>query len=128
MEPTGWISIHRKLRQHWLWQDPVKLKWWLDILLSVNHTEAKVNLGYELFDCKKGQSLKSLKRWGDEWGVSKDTARNFLKLLEKDKMITLENVGKSTRLTVCKYDSYQQGLHDGQTQSKRKANASSPKQ
>lgn len=123
MEALGWISIHRKLKEHWLWQNPVKLKWWLDILLSVNHTDVKVNIGYQLFDCKRGQSIKSLQGWGESWGVTKDSARNFLRLLEKDGMITLENLSKTTRLTVCKYDSYQTVLHAEPTQAKRKPNA-----
>jgi hypothetical protein len=123
METLGWISIHRKLKEHWLWQDPVKLKWWLDILLSVNHSDAKVNIGYQLFECKRGQSIKSLQKWGEGWGVTKDTARNFLKLLEKDGMITMENLSKTTRLTVCKYDSYQTSLHTEPTPEQRKPNA-----
>ena len=120
---SGFISLHRKIKDHWIWQDERKLKWWLDILFSVNHSGNKVNIGYELFECKRGQSVKSLKNWADGWNVSKDTARNFFKLLVKDKMITLENLTKTTRLTVCNYDSYQLNIHDKQTQSKRKPNA-----
>lgn len=119
----GFIILHRQLKEHWIWKDPVKLKWWIDILLTVNFEDKKVNIGYEIFDCKRGQCLRSLSNWAEKWNVSKDTVRNFLKLLEKDYMILHENIGKSTRITVCKYDSYQQGLHDEQTQSKRKANA-----
>ena len=123
-ELVGWIRIHRQIKEHWLWQDPVKLRWWLDILISVNHAPKKVNIGNELIDCLRGQSVKSLKTWADEWKTSKDTARNFLKLLEKDNMITLENLTVSTRLTVCKYGDYQADLHDEQTQSERVPNAS----
>lgn len=118
----GWISLHRKVKEHWLWKDPQKFQWWIDILLSVNHTACKVNLGNDLIDCGVGQSVKSLQTWAFEWRVSKDTVRNFFKLLEKDKMVKLENVKISTRITVCNYDSYQQGLHGKQTGGKRQAN------
>lgn len=119
----GWISIHRAIQDNWIWKDANKLKWWLDILLTVNTSKAKVNIGNCVFDCNRGESLLSLQSWANRWSVSKDTARNFLKLLEKDKMIvlsTLHGVGgvnshKTTRLTVCKYDSYQQSLHVKQT-------------
>ena len=124
----GWIRMHRSIQKHWIWKDSTKLKWWIDILLTVNYDDAKVNIGYEIFDCKRGQSIMSLKNWADRWKTSKDTARNFLKLLEKDSMILHENIGKSTRITVCNYDSYQSDLHDSQTQTKRKPNANSPKQ
>jgi len=119
----GWISLHRKIKEHWVWQDPKKFQWWVDILMDVNHQGRTVNVGNALFECKRGESVKSLKTWADQWKVSKDTARNFLKLLQKDKMITTENLKKTTRLTVCNYDDYQQVLLNGQTTGKRKPNA-----
>lgn len=122
----SWLKIDRKIQSHWIWKDPQKLKWWLDILLTVNYTDNKVLIGFDIFECKRGQSVLSLKSWGDKWGVSKDTVRNFFKLLEKDSMITLESLTKTTRITICNYELYQSDLHEEQTQSKRKANASSP--
>lgn len=119
----GWISLHRSVQEHWLWKNPVKLQWWLDILLNVNHKDKKVNIGNDLIDCDRGQSIMSLQNWGKRWDVSKDTVRNFLKLLQKDNMILLENLSKTTRLTVCNYDKYQPQIHDDQTQSKRNPNA-----
>lgn len=111
----GWISLHRSIRDHWIWQDPNKLRWWLDILMSVNHEDTKVNVGFQLFECKRGQSIMSLQSWAKRWEVSKDTVRNFFVLLAKDKMIHTENLSKTTRLTVCNYDTYQDRLHDKQT-------------
>lgn len=119
----GWISLHRKVKEHWLWKDPVKFQWWIDVLLSVNHADTKVNLGNKLFECKRGQSVKSYKTWGEGWRVSKDTAKNFFRLLETDKMVSLENLVKSTRLTVCNYDTYQVVLPACNTQGRRKADA-----
>lgn len=116
---TGFISIHRALQSHWIWQDANKLKWWLDILLTVNHTPCDVIIGNEIFTCERGQSLLSILSWAERWKVSKDTARNFLKLLEKQHMVECVSIGKSTRLTVCKYDDYQTRLHVKQTHSVR---------
>jgi len=122
MKDQGWISLHRKIRDHWIWKDPVKLKWWIDILMEVNHSDNMVNLGNQLIECKRGQSVMSLSSWAKRWGVTKDKARNFFVLLEKDNMITRENVVKSTRITVCNYNSYQDVSHANQTQTKRKLN------
>jgi hypothetical protein len=119
----GWIKLHRKVIDHWIYKDPLKFHWWIDILLMVNHEDNKVNIGFELFDCKRGQSIMSLKNWADRWNINKDTARNFLKLLEKDGMIIHENLSKTTRLTVCNYEDYQVNLHDKQTTNKRQTNA-----
>jgi len=120
---SGWIRLYRSIKKHWIWQDPIKFQWWIDILLSVNHSGKKVNIGYDIFDCEPGQSIKSLKNWADEWNVSKDTVRNFFTLLKKDRMIIAENLKKTTRITVCNYDDYQSSLHAKQTRSKREANA-----
>lgn len=122
MKDQGWISLHRKIRDHWVWKDPIKLKWWIDILMEVNHSDNMVNLGNQLIECKRGQSVMSLSSWAKRWGVTKDKARNFFVLLEKDNMITRENVVKSTRITVCNYNSYQDVSHASQTQAKRKLN------
>jgi len=122
----GWIKLHRKITEHWIWKDPVKFQWWIDMLLMANHADVKVNIGLELYECKRGQSVLSLKSWGERWRVSKDTVRNFFVLLAKDNMIISENLQKSTRVTICNYDIYQSDLHVKQTQSKRRANANSP--
>ena len=121
---TGYICMFRSIKKHWIWDDPIKLKWWLDILLSVNYSKEiqKVNIGYNLVECGRGQTIKSLQTWSNEWKVSKHTVRNFLELLKKDTLITTENLKKTTRLTVCNYDFYQTNLHDGETTRKRKGN------
>jgi hypothetical protein len=120
---VGWIKIHRTIQDHWIWQDERKLKWWLDILLSANHEEKKVNIKMQLLTCGRGQTIRSLKGWADRWGVSKDSARAFMNLLEKDHMITHENLTKTTRITICNYEDYQSTEHDRTPKTKRKPNA-----
>lgn len=121
----GYICIFRSIKNHWIWNDEKKFKWWMDILLTVNYSKEiqKVNIGNQLYECGRGQSIRSLQNWSSEWNVSKDTARNFLALLQNDNMIVLESLIKTTRITVCNFDSYQTILHDKQTQTKRKPNA-----
>ena len=117
----GWIKLHRQVRDNWIWKDPIKFQWWIDMLMMANHADSKVNIGLELFECNRGQSILSLRSWGERWNVSKDTVRNFFVLLAKDKMIIAENMNKTTRITICNYDVYQSSLHDEQTGSRRLA-------
>jgi hypothetical protein len=103
---SGYICLHRSIREHWIYEDATKLKWWLDILMECNHSDRKVSIGFELIECRRGQSLNSLLTWSQMWRVDKSTVRRFLKLLEADGMVKSENVKKTTRLTVCNYDDY----------------------
>jgi hypothetical protein len=102
----GFIKVFRSIRKHWLWKDSERLKWWIDILLEVNHSPQKVIIKGTLFDCDRGQSLQSLQTWAKAWRVSIKRVRTFFELLEKDQMIVTKSVGKTTRLTVCNYDTY----------------------
>jgi hypothetical protein len=119
----GWIKIHRKLSEHWIYQDSNYLHWWIDILLSANFEDKKVLIKGALYDCKRGQSVYSLDTWAKRWNTDKSKVRRFLSMLETDGMITLENISVSTRLTVCKYECYQDERHADETQVKRKRNA-----
>lgn len=120
---AGFILLHRRVRDHWVWDDPVKLKWWLDILMECNHEGKKFNIGFDLIECNRGQTVNSLMTWGKRWGVDISTVRRFFKLCESDHMIVTENLQKTTRLTVCNYDSYNDPKQAKQTQSNPKANA-----
>ena len=119
----GWIMLHRKIRGHWIWDDPVKLRWWMDMLLEANHADGVVNIGMQLIDCRRGQSVRSLQGWAKRWMVSKSTVRNFFDLLKKDKMIDTENITVTTRVTILNYEDYQKVEHAKKPQRKRKANA-----
>lgn len=119
---TGWIKIDRNIVNHWLWKDPIKLKWWIDILMTVNFKDAKVLLGNQVVECKRGQSLLSLQSWADRWKVDKSKVRRFFILLQSEEIINTESVQKTTRLTVLKYDSYQSNGNDDETKVKHKRN------
>jgi hypothetical protein len=106
---SGWIKLHRQIRNHWVFKNANYFKAWVVIISEVNHQSTKVLIEGELIECKRGQSINSLATWvrilGDEWTVQK--LRTFLKLLEKDGMINTEGLRKTTRVTVCNYESYQ---------------------
>jgi len=121
----GWIKIYRQIKEHWIWDNPLYLKAWLTILITVNHEDKKILIEKELIDCGRGQSLLSLSGWaklfGKGWTIQK--VRTFFDLLRSDTMIITEGLRKTTRLTVCNYDIYQnqQQTENRQTTSKEQA-------
>lgn len=118
MSDIGWISIHRKLGKHWIWEGkPFSYgQAWIDILLECNHSKHKILIKKSLVTATRGQSLNSLKTWATRWGWSVRNVRTFFKLLIKDKMIDTQSVGVTTRLTVCNYSEYQDKRHASDTQ------------
>ena len=107
----GWVSIHRSIQDHWIWEDPKYLKWWLTILMSVNHEEKAFTVGLEAFICNPGQSFRSIEQWTSQFSCSKKTTIKFFKMLQKEDMIECKNLGKGNRrkhlLTVANWSKYQ---------------------
>ena len=119
---SSWIKLFRDINKHWIWQNSDYLKWWLDILLEVNHAPAKVVINNKIYDCNRGEKLYSLDTWANRWGTNKSKVRRFLQLLQNDSMIVLKSETQTTRLTVCKYDTYQDMRNGDETHLKRKRN------
>lgn len=120
---NGWIKLHRKITSHWIWSKPEYFQWWIDILMEVNYESNKVLIKGIVFNCNRGECLYSYDTWASRWKTNKSKAMRFLKMLEKDSMILIKNETVTTRITVCKYDSYQDIGNDIETQVKRKRNA-----
>ena len=63
----GWIKIHRQMQEHWIWNDPEKLKAWLDILLLANHETKKVEMRDGLVSIRRGQFVTSIDKLAERW-------------------------------------------------------------
>jgi hypothetical protein len=111
------------MMEHWIYQNSHYFHWWTDLLMNANFEDKKILIKGNLYDCKRGQSLYSLDTWAKRWKVDKSKVRRFLQLLQNDGMIVIENVSVSTRLTICKYECYQDERNADETEVKRKRNA-----
>jgi hypothetical protein len=107
----GWIKIHREIQEHWIFTDPIKFKWWIILLMKVNHKEGEILLGNKVYKIKKGQSAFSIRSWAIAFNCSTKTVSSFFELLKNSEMIIIETLGKwkqsTTLVTVCNYDKYQ---------------------
>lgn len=105
----GWISIHRQLQSHWLWEDKPfsRGQAWIDLLLLANHADNKFLFGNELIEVKAGSFITSERKLGERWGWSRKKVDNFLKLLEKDNMIVLEKNHQRTAINIVNYSDFQ---------------------
>ena len=104
---SGWIKLHRTIEHHWIYNNSDYLKAWITILINVNYTPGKVLIKNELFEYNPGESFKSLSSWGKIFGWSKMKVRRFFSMLENDNMIVTKRDQKTTHLTVCNWERYQ---------------------
>jgi len=117
----GWISLHRNIRDHWLYKENRKFsrfEAWVDLLLEANHKDNKFPLGNEIVECKRGQLITSIRKLCDRWNWSNTKVTNFLKLLQDDEMITYFSDTKKTVITIVNYSLYQD-MNDTKTYQKR---------
>lgn len=92
----GWISIHRKIFDNWLWEEKPfsKGQAWIDLLLMANSSDRKFLLGNELIEVERGSKITSLRKLSERWGWSVKKVNNFLKLLESDGMLVAKETQK----------------------------------
>lgn len=117
---TGWIKMHRQIMEHWIWEDPKKLKWWLEILLLTNHSDKKTMIGGKIVTIERGTFHTSELKLSEKWNVSRNTVRKFLKLLESDGMITTNRTQNGTTIEVCNYNVFQGFLEEKKQQSEQR--------
>lgn len=116
-----YICIPISLREHWIWKDPIKLKWWLDLVMSANSSDEikKVSIGSQVVDCRKGEVINTLGGWSKEWGVTKDTVRCYFIKLKRENMVTHDLHTVYTRITICDYECYLITTHGQHTDNTR---------
>lgn len=104
----GWVSLHRQIREHWLWDDKPfsKGQAWVDILMMANHSNGRILAGNEIVDIEAGGFITSDEKLGNAWGWSRHKVRNFLDLLQADEMISVKRTTKGTAIFVTNYAKY----------------------
>ena len=103
----GWIKLHREIVDHWIWQDPFKLRAWLDLIMLANHKPRKINIDNQIITIDVGQHWTSIEHLAERWGWSRKKVMNFLKLLISDGMILKKGTPRGTTITIVNYKVYQ---------------------
>ena len=119
----GWVSIHRSIKDNFVWQDkPFNMgAAWIDLILMANHEEKKMPLDGQLIIIRRGQTFTSVRSLAEKWGWSKVKVSRYLALLEQDDMVKLERSKSGTLLTLVNYDNYQDCRDDKRTPSGHRA-------
>lgn len=105
----GWISLHRKIQDHWLWEDKPYSKGqaWIDLLMMANHQDNQALIGNTPVDIKRGSFITSEVKLSKRWGWGRKKVRTFLDVLEIEKMLAKKSTSKYTSITIENYELYQ---------------------
>jgi hypothetical protein len=90
------------------------------MLLKANHSDNKILFNKKIITIKKGEFITSLNILSKESELSVRQIRTFLSNLESENMLKRQTTNKATKITICKYDSYQEN-QQAKRQAKRQA-------
>lgn len=105
----GWIKLHRKILDCFIWQDKPydKARAWIDLLLIAMHHDKKMLIDDEVVIIQRGSFMTSIVKLADRWGWSRNKVVRYLDVLESEQMLNTKRTPKGTLITIVKYDDYQ---------------------
>ena len=103
-----WIKLYRGIMNSAVWDDNMRFKAWVYILLETNYADKMTYDHGRAIKVKRGQCLTSIRKIGKMVGCEPKTAKRILEQFQEDNMITFEIVpGQYTLITVLKYRDFQ---------------------
>lgn len=104
----GYIKLHREIQNHWLWEEPRRLRAWLYLLFEAAWEPRTIPWGKdESVTICRGQIATSIRKLNGRWGYCTETTLALLKLFEEQGMITRETSAKRSLITIVNYEKYQ---------------------
>ena len=110
MAESGWVKLHRKIRECFIWDDAEpfdRRSAWMDLVMMVNHEDKQIMFNGKMITVKRGQKVTSIRKLSERWHWSRERVKNYLILLEKAGMITTDITTHNTTITLVNYNVYQ---------------------
>ncbi len=108
----GWIKLHRKLLKSDVFENEKLLKIFIWCLIKASRTEHVQLVGATAVNLLPGQFVTGKKKAAIELGMKESTVYNYLKRLEKMKIINLKSNKAFTIVTIDNYSVYQGELEN----------------
>jgi hypothetical protein len=105
---SGWIKLHRKLRDNPIYNESKAVHCWIECLLRANHAGKEVYFKRNKIKLEPGMFLMGRQEFGKSIGISGSTAWYWLLRFEKDKMVDIKKTAKGSIVTIIAWNEYQQ--------------------
>ena len=105
----GYIPLYRSIQDHWIWDNDEpfsKGQAWIDLLLSANHEEKKINIGMTVVTINPGQMWTSYQKLARKWGWSYKKVVRYISMLKSDGMIGADGTPNGTLITLLNWDDF----------------------
>lgn len=117
---SGWIKIHRKIKQKGYYKKSEYIHLWIHLLLEANHDEKEFMWNGELIKVLPGQLITGLRSLQSETGIKRSTVDRILKMFENETQIEQQITTKFRLITIKNWEEYQKVETQNETQTGHK--------
>lgn len=121
MRSSGFIKLHRKIKDTKLYKDSTAIHLWLELLIRANHAKNDWNYKGKLCSVNPGECIVSLNTLATSTGMKISKIRSILKRLKKAKMITTNSTPYHTVIEIVSRSKYQETNKKEQSKNKKRA-------
>lgn len=110
----GWVSLHRKILENWIYDDAEYLKIWITMLLKASHREHRQLIGNKLETLQIGQFVFGRIEWSKSLKIKEWKLQKATQLFCTDGMIEL--VKQTNKYSIYEIKNYIEYQHQEQQQ------------
>ena len=100
------IQLPENINQHWLWDDPTKFQWWIQLLKLVGDGDSERTVRGVVCKFGFGEIVTTQGELAKLWGTTTEKAQAFLRKLESKGEIRRKTDAKLTRIFICNIADY----------------------
>ena len=103
---NSFIKLYRKIQDNWIWDNPLYLKCWIDMLMRASIKPSSMLLNNQIIEVNRGEIVFSQRNFAKRNNMTRQRLRTFLKKLEKTNMIRLKSNPEITHAVIVGYSTY----------------------
>ena len=105
---NSFIKLYRKIQDNWIWDNPLYLKCWIDMLMRASIKPSSMLLNNQIIEVNRGEIVFSQENFAKRNGMSRQQLRTFLKKLKQTNMIksSTNSNQQITHLFIVEYNIY----------------------